>query len=79
MLGQTETARLLQQCEPGTTGMEEVLSSYVIWKYLKGRSTAHILGKLKTLTCFLRVTYVFSSTSHKPDGSDLRQRSTTYP
>lgn len=56
MLGQSETARLLQQCNGDATAIEEVLSAYVVWKYLKGRTTTHVLAKLKMLSSFLRIT-----------------------
>ncbi|KAF7979969.1 hypothetical protein HWV62_40034 [Athelia sp. TMB] len=36
--------------------MEEVLCAYVTYKYLKGRSTAHILEKIRQLRVFLSIT-----------------------
>jgi len=56
MLGQTEIARLLKQCNGDALAMEEVMSAYVVWKYVKGRSTEHVLSKLRYLRLYLSVT-----------------------
>ncbi|KZP23286.1 hypothetical protein FIBSPDRAFT_858545 [Athelia psychrophila] len=58
MLGQTEIAKLLKQCNGDALAMEEVLCAYVVWKYVKGRSNEHVLEKLRQLRMYLSVTYV---------------------
>ncbi|KAF7978258.1 hypothetical protein HWV62_1084 [Athelia sp. TMB] len=47
MLGQNEIGKLLKQCNSDPVAIEEVLSAYVVWKYLKGRPPGHILAKLR--------------------------------
>ncbi|EIN05128.1 hypothetical protein PUNSTDRAFT_146032 [Punctularia strigosozonata HHB-11173 SS5] len=56
MLGQAETATYLEQCGDELVAIEEVLSAYVIWKFLKGHSCPHVLQKLHYLCIYLRVT-----------------------
>ncbi|KZP11052.1 hypothetical protein FIBSPDRAFT_1050993 [Athelia psychrophila] len=56
MLGQTEIAKLLKQCNGDALAMEEVLCAYVVWKYVKGRSNEHVLEKLRQLRMYLSVT-----------------------
>ncbi|KZP27800.1 hypothetical protein FIBSPDRAFT_780668, partial [Athelia psychrophila] len=56
MLGQTEVAELLKQCNGDSLAMEEVLSAYVVWKYVKGRSNEHVLEKIRQLRRVLVVT-----------------------
>lgn len=56
MLGQNEIGKLLKRCNGDPTAIEEVLSAYVVWKYLKGRPPGHILGKLRYLRLYLQVT-----------------------
>jgi len=56
MLGQNETGKLLKRCNGDPIAIEEVLSAYVVWKYLKGRPPGHILSKLRYLTIYLQVT-----------------------
>ncbi|KZP23256.1 hypothetical protein FIBSPDRAFT_786085 [Athelia psychrophila] len=55
MLNQNETGKLLKRCDGDPTAIEEVLSAYVVWKYLKGRPPGHILSKLRYLTIYLQV------------------------
>lgn len=55
MLGQSEVVKLLEKCNGDSTAIEEILSAYVVWKLLKGRSTAHVLVKLKELCNLLRL------------------------
>lgn len=61
MLDQNETGKLLKRCDGDPIAIEEVLSAYVVWKYLKGRPPGHILSKLRYLTIYLQVTCVPSS------------------
>lgn len=56
MLNQREIAKFLDQCEGDNIAIEEVLSGYVIWKYMRGSSSAMVLTKLRYLSIFLRVT-----------------------
>ncbi|KAF7351393.1 hypothetical protein MSAN_01571000 [Mycena sanguinolenta] len=56
MLGQADIAKYLDQCEGSKTAIEEVLSGYIVWKYLRGATSARVLGKLRYLTIYLRVT-----------------------
>ncbi|KZP09517.1 hypothetical protein FIBSPDRAFT_938460 [Athelia psychrophila] len=56
MLGQNEIGKLLKRCNGDPIAIEEVLSAYVVWKYLKGRPPGHILSKLRYLTIYLQVT-----------------------
>ncbi|KAJ7060976.1 hypothetical protein C8F01DRAFT_1141439 [Mycena amicta] len=56
MLGQSETARYLDQCEGNLTAIEEVLSAYVVCKYLKGSTSERVLLKIRQLVIYLRVT-----------------------
>ncbi|KAJ7223682.1 hypothetical protein B0H12DRAFT_1213102 [Mycena haematopus] len=56
MLGQAEIAKYFDQCEGSRTAIEEVLSGYIVWKYLKGATSGRVLGKLRYLTIFLQVT-----------------------
>lgn len=58
MLGQSEVVKLLEKCNGDPTAIEEILSAYVVWKLLKGRSTAYVLVKLKDLCNLLKLTYV---------------------
>jgi hypothetical protein len=76
MLGQAEIAKYLDQCNGSRLAIEEVLSAYIVWwadssflvyphifsrKYLKGATSERVLSKLRYLSIFLRVTYVFGS------------------
>ncbi|KAJ3834079.1 hypothetical protein F5878DRAFT_375925 [Lentinula raphanica] len=59
MLSQSETAKLLDKCveeECPELAMEEVLSAYVAWKFIHGKSCAFVMQKLRYLTMYLRVT-----------------------
>ncbi|KAJ7645016.1 hypothetical protein B0H17DRAFT_1104405 [Mycena rosella] len=56
MLGQSEIARYLEQCDGVFVAIEEVLSAYIVWKYLKGATSERVLVKLRYLTIYLRVT-----------------------
>ncbi|KAF7360169.1 hypothetical protein MVEN_00745400 [Mycena venus] len=56
MLGQAEIAKRLDQCHGSRQAIEEVLSGYIVWKYLKGATSERVLVKLKYLTIYLRVT-----------------------
>ncbi|KAJ7109611.1 hypothetical protein C8R43DRAFT_179675 [Mycena crocata] len=56
MLGQAETAKYLDQCGGSLMAIEEVLSAYIVWKYLKGATSERVLTKLRYLTIYLRVT-----------------------
>ncbi|KAJ6582936.1 hypothetical protein DFH09DRAFT_1144963 [Mycena vulgaris] len=56
MLGQAEIARYLDQCDGSMLAIEEVLSAYIVWKYLKGATSERVLLKLRYLTIYLRVT-----------------------
>jgi hypothetical protein len=53
MLGQKEISRFLSECD-SNQAVEEVLSAYVTWKYMRGSSSMRILGKLRSLTIYLR-------------------------
>ncbi|KAJ7918423.1 hypothetical protein B0H13DRAFT_1607440 [Mycena leptocephala] len=56
MLGQAEIAKYLDQCNGSRLAIEEVLSAYIVWKYLKGATSERVLSKLRYLSIFLRVT-----------------------
>ncbi|KAK7044849.1 hypothetical protein R3P38DRAFT_2881241 [Favolaschia claudopus] len=56
MLGQAQIAKYLDQCEGSRTAIEEVLSGYIVWKYIKGATSERVLTKLRYLTIYLRVT-----------------------
>jgi len=56
MLGQGEIAKYLDQCQGYRTAIEEVLSGYIVWKYLKGATSERVLVKLRYLSIYLRVT-----------------------
>ncbi|KAJ7109609.1 hypothetical protein C8R43DRAFT_1091734 [Mycena crocata] len=56
MLGQTDIAKYLDQCGGSRLAIEEVLSAYIVWKYLKGATSERVLMKLRYLTIYLRVT-----------------------
>ncbi|KAF7307046.1 hypothetical protein MIND_00497700 [Mycena indigotica] len=56
MLGQSQVVKYLDQCNGDLVAIEEVLSAYIVWKYLKGSTSAQVLMKIKLLTIFLRVT-----------------------
>ncbi|KAJ7100041.1 hypothetical protein B0H15DRAFT_818479 [Mycena belliarum] len=56
MLGQVEIARYLDQCNGSPLAIEEVLSAYIFWKYIKGATSQRVLVKLRYLTLYLRVT-----------------------
>ncbi|KAJ6557930.1 hypothetical protein B0H19DRAFT_1261507 [Mycena capillaripes] len=52
MLGQTETAKYLDQCSDSRLGIEEVLSAYIVW----GADSERVLVKLGYLSRYLRLT-----------------------
>ncbi|KAJ3770201.1 hypothetical protein FB446DRAFT_692560 [Lentinula raphanica] len=59
MLSQSETAKLLERCveeECPELAMEEVLSAYVAWKFIRGQNCALVMQKLRYLALYLRVT-----------------------
>ncbi|KAF7319133.1 hypothetical protein HMN09_00249700 [Mycena chlorophos] len=56
MLGQSEVAKYLDQCCGDVTSMEEVLSAYVVSKYLKGSTSERVLIKMRYLIVYLRAT-----------------------
>jgi len=56
MLGQYEIANYLKRCNGDRIAIEEVLCGYVVWKYVKGRNTEHILRKIRELRMWLAVT-----------------------
>ncbi|KAJ6478751.1 hypothetical protein C8R47DRAFT_1138066 [Mycena vitilis] len=56
LLGQTETAKLLEQCNGSRLAIEEVLSAYIVWKYLRGATSERVLVKLGYLSRYLRLT-----------------------
>ncbi|KAJ7734545.1 hypothetical protein DFH07DRAFT_844696 [Mycena maculata] len=56
MLGQAETAKYLDQCNGSRVAIEEVLSAYIVCKYLKGSTSERVLLKLRYLAIYLRVT-----------------------
>ncbi|KAJ6478752.1 hypothetical protein C8R47DRAFT_983749, partial [Mycena vitilis] len=55
-VGQAEIAKYLEQCNGSRLAIEEVLSGYIVWKYLKGATSTRVLVKLRYLSLFLRVT-----------------------
>ncbi|KAJ7277558.1 hypothetical protein C8J57DRAFT_1309635 [Mycena rebaudengoi] len=56
MLRQPDIARYLDQCNGSNVAIEEVISVYIVGKYMKGATTERILHKLKHLVIYLRVT-----------------------
>ncbi|KAJ7449128.1 hypothetical protein B0H11DRAFT_1743832 [Mycena galericulata] len=56
MLGQTDTAKYLDQCNGSLLALEEVLSAYIVWKYLRGATSERVLLKLGYLARYLKVT-----------------------
>jgi len=56
MLGQAQIARYLDKCEDSAIAIEEVLSAYIVWKYIKGATSLRVLHKLRHLCIYLRVT-----------------------
>ncbi|KAJ6557931.1 hypothetical protein B0H19DRAFT_1149048 [Mycena capillaripes] len=56
MLGQAQIAKYLEQCNGSRLAIEEVLSGYIVWKYLRGATSERVLVKLKYLSIYLRVT-----------------------
>ncbi|KAJ7108735.1 hypothetical protein C8R44DRAFT_743966 [Mycena epipterygia] len=56
MLGQADIAKYLDQCNGNRIAIEEVLSGYIVWKYLKGATSERVLVKLRYLAIYLRVT-----------------------
>ncbi|KAF8162474.1 hypothetical protein K438DRAFT_1985120 [Mycena galopus ATCC 62051] len=56
MLGQAEIAKYFDQCLGSKTAIEEVLSGYIVWKYIKGATSERVLLKLRYLSIYLRVT-----------------------
>ncbi|KAF8162472.1 hypothetical protein K438DRAFT_1618385 [Mycena galopus ATCC 62051] len=56
MLGQAQIVKYIDQCQGSKTALEEVLSGYIVWKYLKGATSGRVLGKLRYLSIYLRVT-----------------------
>jgi len=58
MLGSSEIAHYLDQCNLDPVAIDEVVSGYIVWKLIRGASTARVLAKLRTLIQYLRFTYV---------------------
>ncbi|KAJ6616330.1 hypothetical protein B0H10DRAFT_1799721 [Mycena sp. CBHHK59/15] len=56
MLGQADIAKYLDQCNGSRLAIEEVLSGYIAWKYMKGATSERVLLKLRYLAIYLRVT-----------------------
>jgi len=56
MLGQSHIGKYLDQCGDSRLAIEEVLSAYIVWKYLKGATTVRVLAKIRLLCFFLRAT-----------------------
>ncbi|KAH8927857.1 hypothetical protein BT69DRAFT_1277621 [Atractiella rhizophila] len=55
MLGQADIGKYLDRCTSDQE-VEEVLSGYVIWKYLRGHTSGEVLEKIRYLTLYLRGT-----------------------
>ncbi|KAF7332585.1 hypothetical protein MKEN_00141200 [Mycena kentingensis (nom. inval.)] len=60
MLGQREIGKYLDEWSGNLTAIEEILSAYIVWKYLKGASSSRVLVKIKYLAMYLR----FSGRAH---------------
>ncbi|KAJ7487240.1 hypothetical protein B0H11DRAFT_1721373 [Mycena galericulata] len=56
MLGQADIAKYFDQCNGSMLAVEEVLSAYIVWKYLKGATSERVLLKLRYLAIYLKVT-----------------------
>ncbi|KAJ7800359.1 hypothetical protein B0H14DRAFT_2899988 [Mycena olivaceomarginata] len=56
MLGQAEISKYFDQCQGCRRAIEEVLSGYISWKYIKGATSERVLIKLRYLTIYLHVT-----------------------
>ncbi|KAJ7359658.1 hypothetical protein DFH08DRAFT_846663 [Mycena albidolilacea] len=56
MLGQAEISKYFDQCQGCRRAIEEVLSGYISWKYIRGATSERVLVKLRYLTLYLHVT-----------------------